>query len=500
MKNQTRLKILFLALLCCMPLAVACGKKGISVDRDAALEQLKLSDAKTQESKNAEAESKKQAMLDKQNAAKSTKKVETKAPETETEPIETKGPVEEKPITDYTPYSAPAKTLDVYDPDADDRELKVLAAAYSDNDYCVVYGECAVGATVTLTNDEGTFSVVSEGGNFAMRILDSDVYVDAEVSQSYDGKQIGKSIHWEGEAVLPDYGEDWGVWIGYENQGFYYKMIPDFEHTNLMSDDVVQSVTDRYAERVEKLKTVGDGCEMIFVLVPASMTVYPELVPEEVATPGEGDSRFDQLANALTDAGAKVIDMRKTFSERKNDALPLYFNYDSHWTDYAAYLAYVDLYDYISDRYEDAAPRTFDEFTWQWSYYTRGDMPWYFDVDQGGLIYEYTFERIGNFDHPATRAITRYAKKGWSLAYPAFSDEIQYGNTYNTHRENLPDIMVMRNSYGSYMYELMVDKSDVAYMLPSFSYSFNYAQIKKNDPDYLIYILSEWDFEQIINN
>lgn len=494
MNTQHRLITLFLALVCCMPLAVACGKKGISVDREQALEQLKLSDAKTQESKNAEAESKKQAMIE----GRSTKKVETKAPETE--PIETKGPVEEVPITDYTPYSAPAKVPDVYDPDIENRELKVLGAAFSDGDYCVVYGECAVGTTVYITNEEGTFSVVSEGGNFAMRVLSPDLSMSLDVLQKANNAQVGDSIHWEGEASLPDYGEDWGVWIGYENQGFYYKMIPDFTHTNRMSDELMANVTKRYAERVEKLKTVGDGCEMIFLLVPASMTMYPELVPEEVATPGEGESRFDQLAAALTEAGAKVVDMRSTFSERKNDALPLYFNYDSHWTDYAAYLAYVDLYDYISDRYPDAAPKTFDQFEWKWSYYTRGDMPWYFDIDQGGLIYEYTFERFGTFDHPAVRAITRYPEKGWSVAYPAFSGEIQNGGTYNTHRENLPDIMVMRNSYGSYLYELMVDRSDKAFILPSFSYAFNYAQIKKNDPDYLIYILSEWDFQIIIDN
>ena len=495
MKKQNRLTALFFALLCCMPLAVACGKKGgVSVDKASALEQLKLSDAKTQESKDAEAESKKQAMIE----GKSTKKVETKAPETE--PIETKGPVEEVPITDYTPYSAPAKVADVYDPNIENRELKVLGAGFSDNDYCVVYGECAVGTTVYIENEEGTFSVVSEGGCFAMRILSPDLSMVLDVTQKADGKQIGDTLHWEGEASLPDYGDDWGVWIGYENQGFYNKMIPDFTHTNLLSDTVLKSVTERYAERVEKLKTVGDGCEMIFVMVPASMTVYPELVPPEVATPVEGDSRFDQLANALTEAGAKVVDMRKTFSERKNDALPLYFNYDSHWTDYAAYLTYVDLYDFISDRYTDAAPKTFDEFEWKWGYYTRGDMPWYFDVDQGGLVYEYTFERIGTFDHPAVRAITRYPNKGWSLAYPTFSAEIQNGSTYNTHRENLPDIMVMRNSYGSYLYELMVDKSDKAYIMPTFSYAFNLAQIKKNDPDYLIYILSEWDFQNIIDN
>lgn len=495
MKKTQRLTALLLALICCLPLAVACGKKGgISVDKDKAMEQLQLSDAKTQESKKEATESKKLATI---NGTK--EKIEETKPK-ETEPPETKGPVEEVPIEDYSPYSAPPKTPEVYDAATDNRELKVLGASSSDGDWCVVYGECAVGATVSVTNEEGTYSVVSEGGCFALRFLSPDLTAILDVSQSYEGKQIGDTLHWEGEIVLPDYGQDWGVWIGGENQGFYHKMIPDFTHTNLMSDEVVKSLTERYADRVEKLKTVGDGCEMIFVMVPASMTVLTELVPEEVAKPVAGDSRFDQLKKALTEAGAKVIDMRETFNERKNDSLPLYFNYDSHWTDYGSYLAYVDLFDYISDRYPAAAPKTFDEFEWNWAYYTRGDMPWYFDVDQGGKIYEYTITRTGKFDHPAVRAITRYPDKDWSLAYPMYSSEIQNGGTYNTRRDDLPDTMVMRNSYGAYMYELIVDKSDKAFMMPTFSYAFNFAQIKKNEPDYLIYILSEWDFGQIIDN
>ncbi|MBQ8401691.1 MAG: hypothetical protein IJX14_07165 [Clostridia bacterium] len=268
MKNTHRLTALFLALLCCLPLAAACGKKGgISVDKDKAMEQLQISDAKTQESKKEATESKKLATI----TGTKEKIEETKPPETE--PIETKGPIEEVPIEDYSPYSAPPKVAEVYNPDIENRELKVFGAAVSDGDWCVLYGECAVGTTVSVTNEEGTYSVVSEGGCFALRFLSPDMTAILDVKQTWEGNQIGDTLHWEGEIVLPDYGQDWGVWIGGENQGFYHKMIPDFTHTNLMSDEVVRSLTERYADRVEKLKNVGDGCEMIFVLVPASMTV-----------------------------------------------------------------------------------------------------------------------------------------------------------------------------------------------------------------------------------
>ena len=192
MKKTQRLTALLLALICCLPLAVACGKKGgISVDKAQAMEQLQLSDAKTQESKKEATEAKKQATI---NGTK--EKIEETAPP-ETEPPETKGPVEEVPIEDYSPYSAPPKTPEVYNAATDNRELKIHGASSSDGDWCVVYGECAIGATVSVTNEEGTYSVVSEGGCFALRFLSPDLTAILDVSQSYEGKQIGDTLHWE---------------------------------------------------------------------------------------------------------------------------------------------------------------------------------------------------------------------------------------------------------------------------------------------------------------
>ncbi len=435
-----------------------------------------------------------------------TKAVETQKAEEAPKAAETQkaaeAPKAAEAVEEKNPYAAPAKTAEVYDAKAKNRPLKVLGASVSDGNWCVLFGECAVGTTVTVKNTKGTYSVVSEGGCFALRFLNPDTKkADLTVTQSAGGKQIGNAIQWKGNIVTPKYGMDWGVWIGKENQGFYKKMIPDFTHVNRMDDATAKKVQDRYAERVKKLKEVDDGCEMIMVLAPSSMTVYPELVPEEVAKPGEGESLFDQLKTVLTNAGVTVIDMRETFAERKNDSLPLYFNYDSHWTDYGSYLAYVDLYKHISEKFPKAAPRTFDEFTWDWGYYTRGDMPWYFELDQGGKIYEHTFIRRMNFEPiKQVKDIKRFNQPVTSLAFAGLSQEVKAGKNYKTNRAELPDIMVMRNSYGAYMYDLMVERSDSSYMLASFSQAFNIAQIKKNAPDYLIYVLSEWDFGMIINN
>ena len=118
-------------------------------------------------------------------------------------------------VNERSPYAAPAKTAEVYDANAKNRPLKVLGASHSDGDYCVLFGECAVGTTVSATNDSGTFSVVSEGGTFALRFQNPGGSAKLDILQKANGQQIGDTVHWEGSIVQPNYGDDWGVWIGY---------------------------------------------------------------------------------------------------------------------------------------------------------------------------------------------------------------------------------------------------------------------------------------------
>ena len=88
----------------------------------------------------------------------------TTAADTTAEPEDTTpaGPIDD--------YSANPFTPEVYDPNADNEMLDIFGAAYSDGDNGVIYGKCAVGATVTVTLPDGEFSVQSEGGRFAIRV------------------------------------------------------------------------------------------------------------------------------------------------------------------------------------------------------------------------------------------------------------------------------------------------------------------------------------------
>ena len=427
-----------------LPASAGCKKGGISVNEASSLmNELASNGGIDLEKVEAEADAaakeaaeKKAAELAAKEAQRQaakealTKKNETPPPPKVEEPAVTaeskiNNPVEAVPLANPELYSAPKFTPEVYDP-ADTREFKILGAAYSDGTWAVAYGECKIGAFITCVTEDGeTTTVQSQGGCFAIRFHAKKIKAKLTLTQTFNGEQIGEPLKWSDSIPTSSYDEDdnWMVLIGGGNQGFYRKMIPDFEHTNLLSDSQKKKFSDKIKDRVEKLREVGDGCELIYLLAPASMTIYPELVPESIKR-GEGESRYDQVKQILTEAGAVVIDPRENFIAHKDDAMPLYYDYDSHWTEYGAYLAYVQLYDYISDRYPAAKPREFSEFNWDWDYYTRGDMPWYFDVDQGGLVYEWTFKRNMNFERPDfLKNMDRWKLKN-SVSYPAYADVI----------------------------------------------------------------------------
>lgn len=418
-----------------------------------------------------------------------------------TDPADTTEPADTTPVAPADDYSAGPFVPEVYDPNADNDPLEVYSATYSDGDNGVIFGQCAVGATVTVTLPDGEFSVQSEGGRFAIRVRSATAKLEAVITQSYNGEQIGEALNWSGKLKVPDHGEsNFDALIGYSNQGYFKKMLPDFTHTNLIDEGNVGTITQRIKTRAAQLKALSDGCELIYLIAPSVITAYPELVPPEVATQGEGKSKLDQTIEILESAGAKVIDVRDTFEAHKNDAIPLYYNYDSHWTEYGAYLAYVELFNYISEKYPAAAPRKFNEFNWTWSQCTLGDMPYYFCVKDSDSVSEYSVLRTMNFEtSPIIEAIERYTVEN-SLAFRSYSDEMNDGGTYATEREDLPNLYVFRSSYGMQMYDLIPERGNNTFMHTCFYYTFNLSKIVKTEPDYVIYIISEWDIDEILYN
>ena len=95
--------------------------------------------------------------------------------------------------------------------------------------------------------------------------------------------------------------------------------------------------------------------------------------------------------------------------------------------------------------------------------------------------------------------INRY-KLSNCVTYDAYSDEVKNEMRYDTGNASLPNVCVMRNSFGTQIHDLIADRSNTSHFAPMFTYNFNKALYNLIEPDYVIYVVSEWQFSFILDN
>ncbi len=371
-----------------------------------------------------------------------------------------------------------------------DGKMEVLYCTYSEKPYFAMVGRCEDGATVTAQCNGETVTSESYKGWFSLRLKCTAATADVKLSQSRGGEVLSTLNY---KARPKNQAADmWKVVTGKNFQFFFQKMLPDFQGTNNYADYVYTNLTNKTRNRINQLHTINPNAEIVYLIVPSSMTVYPELVPEQYK-PASGPTRLDKTMDALEAGGATVIDLKALFAEHKNDEMPLYYKLDSHWADYGAYVAYDALFDHISEKFPDAKPREIDEFNWNPGYYQSGDMTYYLQMSQA-KVQEYAYYRTFDFSVSASiLSVPRY-RSSQMLCY---SDEVTWENTIKTFRDTLPNITVMRDSYSTQIYDIIAERANNTYYRGMWDYTWDINSLTYQNPDYVVYIVAEWNIDSI---
>lgn len=367
--------------------------------------------------------------------------------------------------------------------------LSVLGCTLTDKKHFVIVGKCEEDAVITATTEKQSVTSPADKGFFSVRLEKESAVT--RVTLEAKGKITEKYIY-DAKPIVPSE-EMWPI-VGGNNYNFFFqKMMPDFMQTNTLRDSELASLTNKIKNRIETLKTASPGTEIIYMIVPSKASIYPELVPEQYPK-GTGKSRLEQVCEALQAGGATVINLLDVFTQHKNDEYKLYWKTDSHWTDYGAFIAYTELFNYISKKFPEAAPRKMSDFDFKADYYEGGDMIYYMEMNQKKLM-EYCCYRTPKFEmNSAITRVNRYR----SPTYLMYSDGITPAMTIKTGNKKLPDLFVMRDSYNAQIFDILADRGNTTYYKPMWNFTYDLSEIKSAQPDYIIYLAAEWNIPSII--
>lgn len=362
----------------------------------------------------------------------------------------------------------------------------------------VILGTCEQGAVITASTPSKTVVTQSDHGYFSARIDSRSTNVEVKLTAEAEGKNISEQLVYNAVPREVD-SSQWKLIAGSNYQFHIELTLPDYLRNNLFSKSQIQSLTKKLADRRQRVAAASPDTEIIYLLIPSPASVYPETMPDKYV-PKDNESRYNQVVNAVTDAGIKVIDLREVFASHKNDERKLYWKTDSHWTDYGAFIAYTELFNYISAKHPECAPRQEGDFNWNDSYYYGGDISHYLEYYNGkhvvdgvypkeALMQEYNTYRTFNIDVPdSILNIQRYVGEK-ILTYNVATT--QYSNTVSTNRTELPSALVFRDSYSTMMYDILAERFDTTYYNGMWDYTLDMNKIRANKPEYIIYIMVE---------
>jgi hypothetical protein len=115
-----------------------------------------------------------------------------------------------------------------------------------------------------------------------------------------------------------------------------------------------QADEEQLKTRIARLKSRRNwlenrGIEYLFVIIPNKSTVYPEFLPDNIASL-RGKTCREQLCDYLKGKfDENVIDMTPSLVAAKENK-QLYLKTDTHWNQYGAYCAYTNLINWAGSR------------------------------------------------------------------------------------------------------------------------------------------------------
>ncbi|MDO4608510.1 MAG: hypothetical protein Q4B40_04890 [Clostridia bacterium] len=394
-------------------------------------------------------------------------------------------------------------------------EVTVFAAVAQD--IYIIGGKCSANTEyITVSGSDATTTKIvpdkgNSGGYFTGKVKISDS-CNIDVQAKETGKDLSSKVS---RYASINYGksnlmtaDDYKPYFGANSRMHFYSAILCYTLSNVADNSIKATARQNISSTVNAAKSVG--AEVIYLVVPSSVAVYPETLPEYKAASGE--SLYKAFNSVASSCGAKVIYPLNTMNAHKNDGkgYKIYHNTDSHWSTYGAYFGVSELMNYIAGKYPAAKPRTVGEMGFYTAELFAGDSLFSFGDNSGFENYSTADANGGATLETGLKELTvLYNRKmptdtlsqitrGKKSTYLTW-DNSNERTVSNPNGGGLPSAVIVRDSFGRTAFDMVNDRFSKVTWLAEGDYTSVNSKISSGT-NYVIYIVSERNLLKVMLN
>lgn len=406
-------------------------------------------------------------------------------------------------------------------------------------DRVVVAGTCEEGAVVMITRGKEPITVQSVGGYFIAEVtLASSGSNRLEMTAKVEDKEESavRIFHADYKATVAERPDKFGVMVGLNSQLFFKTDYTEYNGENLLSTteinklqnmlktnytaiqekriaDLALELTDiqkpdgmtdlEYLEMLrDMVREDYDPIDVIYVMVPSPMTLFSELVPEDMRTT-TNTTRYHQVVRAFSGEGieTKIIDMLPVLEAHKNDGYALFSRTYSNWTDYAAYFAYQEVLKEVAKKYPISAPRPLSDFDIENKVVKGGDLANYLYLDRESVKDSFTVLNP-KFTYTFPTGDFYNGKDDFTFNTESRDKHaISSRRIIKTLRENYPSAVIYRDASATPIYNMLAERfsSTIYHTLDSIvPRRLDVALTLNPGPDYVIVFINESSIDNLL--
>ena len=302
------------------------------------------------------------------------------------------------------------------------------------------------------------------------------------------------------------------VTVGANSYLLFDSVMDDYLGKNLISQTELKAFKEFVNNKAANLKKKGGSypATLVYVLIPDSVAIYPERLPENTDKTAYRN-RYQYISEALSETNATLIDMTDVFLAHKDEQL-IYQNTDSHLTEYGAYLVYQEICKVMETSFPDAKARDLNsEFTATTSEVLGGDLAYYAGINREVItetVTRYTPKfslRTGKWENSELNIsdVKKYAEDG-DARLVSGTNEAAARIIFKTGRDKLPCALIYRDANSLPMFDALAERFNNVMFGKVGDFTVNmtdaqrYSSSGKTSVDYIFVMVSENNIESIL--